>query len=112
MGHLKFKLNADGSSLDNPGRIGANALIRDHNGNWVIDAYRHIRRAASVEVELWALREIEADATPVLYFMQSSTNRNILLSHLVDECKKLFYSMSSTCWKHIFREGNKCVQIL
>ncbi|PPD86469.1 hypothetical protein GOBAR_DD16600 [Gossypium barbadense] len=64
MGHLKFKLNADGSSLDNPGRIGAVALIRDHNGNWVIDAYRHIRRAASVEVELWAFREIEADATP------------------------------------------------
>ncbi|KAH1057457.1 hypothetical protein J1N35_035522 [Gossypium stocksii] len=103
----------DGSSLDNPGRIGADVLIRDHhNGNWVIDAYRQIRRAASVEVELWALREIEADATPVLYFMQSSTNQNILLSHLVDECRTPFYSMSSSCSEHIFRKGNKCVQIL
>lgn len=76
-----LKLNINDLSLKNPNRVGANTLIWDHYGKWIIGSYKHIPRAISVEVELWALRddiqlakslnfdniEVYIDATTIIY---------------------------------------------
>ncbi|PPR81449.1 hypothetical protein GOBAR_AA39264 [Gossypium barbadense] len=37
-----YKLNTNGSSIDNPGKARAGAIIRNHDGEWVVGSYRHI----------------------------------------------------------------------
>ncbi|KAK5819675.1 hypothetical protein PVK06_024694 [Gossypium arboreum] len=66
-----------------PRKAEARALIRNHDGKWIVGSYRHIPRSTRVEAELWALRdglqlaknlnlervEIEVNATIVIHFM-------------------------------------------
>ena len=52
-----FKLNIDGSSLDNPGLAGGGGLIRNEKGEWVKGFARAIETTTSVAAELWALRD-------------------------------------------------------
>ena len=43
-----FKLNADGASFGNPGKVDGGGLIRDHHGSWVKGYMRHIGFASSI----------------------------------------------------------------
>lgn len=116
-----YKLNIDGSAIDNPGKARVRAFI-DHTGSWVIGAYRRIPRAIAIEVELWALRngllstsdsnitnlEIKVVATIIIQFMYVVKVFNIILSPLIDECWMLFHSMNFKSLKHVFWKRNKC----
>ncbi|KAL0014579.1 hypothetical protein SO802_001648 [Lithocarpus litseifolius] len=51
-----FKLNIDGSSIDNPVKAGGGGIIRNHHGNWVRGFARSIGIALSDIAELWALK--------------------------------------------------------
>ena len=52
-----FKLNSDGSSFRNPGRVGGGGIIRNADGEWVTRYARAIRNTAIVAAELWVLRD-------------------------------------------------------
>ena len=44
----RFKLNADGASFGNPGKVDGGGLICDHHGSWVKGYMRHIGFASSI----------------------------------------------------------------
>ncbi|KAL4627094.1 hypothetical protein ACB092_05G142800 [Castanea dentata] len=46
-----FKLNTDGASLGNAGRVGGGGVIRDHEGTWIRGFSRKIGHTTSVMAE-------------------------------------------------------------
>lgn len=46
-----FKLNSDGASFRNPGKVSGGGLVRDHHGKWVKGYMRHIGVASSITAE-------------------------------------------------------------
>lgn len=49
------KLNTNGSLIDNLGRAGLGAIIKDHNGNQAKGCCQHILKARNIEAKLWTL---------------------------------------------------------
>lgn len=70
-----MKLNTDESSVRNLGKTGVDAIIRDHEGNWVVESFRHSPCATSAEVELWATRD-GLHLTVVISFISNVHNSN------------------------------------
>ncbi|XP_065622950.1 uncharacterized protein LOC136064750 [Quercus suber] len=52
-----FKLNTNGASSGNPGKVGCGGLIRDCNGRWIKGFSRSIGHASNFVAEFWALRD-------------------------------------------------------
>ena len=52
-----YKLNIDGASLGNLGRVRGGGLIRDSSRNWVESFSRSIARETSMIAKFWALRD-------------------------------------------------------
>ena len=52
-----YKLNTDGASIGNPGKVGGGGVIRDCHGDWVKGYSRSIGHTTSVLAEWWALRD-------------------------------------------------------
>ena len=46
-----FKLNADGASFGNLGKVGGGGLIRDHYRSWVKGYIKHIGFASNITAE-------------------------------------------------------------
>ena len=51
------KLNTDGASLGNPGKVGGGGIIRDSDGKWMKGFARSIGFTTSITAEFWALRD-------------------------------------------------------
>lgn len=51
------KLNIDGTTFGNPGKVGGGGLIRISHGNWIKGFSRSIGYTTSLMAELWALRD-------------------------------------------------------
>ena len=51
-----FKLNTDGSALDNPGLVGARGVLQDHQGQWILGFSVHVGLATNNLAELAAVR--------------------------------------------------------
>lgn len=119
-------MNTNGSAIGNPGRVGASALIRDHDYIWVRGCYRFIPKANNTVVELWTLRngltlamdlnlsylETEVDATAIINFLSNLSNVNSLLASLIDDCRMLWTIIPNARVKHVFREDNRRVDAL
>ncbi|KAH1114791.1 hypothetical protein J1N35_008169 [Gossypium stocksii] len=94
-----LELNTDSSSIGNPGIGGAETIIRDHNGSWIIGSHCHFPFATNIETELWAVRDrltlarrldlrhldIEVDATLIIHFMSNNSFSNPTLFPLIDK---------------------------
>ena len=94
-----FKLNADGASFGNLGKVGGGGLIRDHYGSWVKGYIKHIGFASNITAEFWALKDglmlvsqlgitqllVELDAKVVMDLMLSSksSNNSFLLCSMI-----------------------------
>ena len=52
-----FKLNLDGASCGNPGKVRGGGILRDCNGMWIRGYARSIGYASSIIAEFWALRD-------------------------------------------------------
>ena len=94
-----FKLNADGASFGNLGKVGGGGLIRDHYGSWVKGYIKHIEFASNITAEFWALKDglmlvsqlgitqllVELDAKVVMDLMLSSksSNNSFLLCSMI-----------------------------
>ena len=92
------KLNTDGASLGNPGKVGGGGIIRDSDGKWMKGFARSIGFTTSITAEFWALRdgllladqigvqnlEIELDAKVVVELVQSKNpSKSISNSHSI-----------------------------
>ena len=67
-----FKLNTNGSSLDNPIKASASGFIRNHFGECIGGFYRNLGNALNTAAELWALRD-------ELMLTQSMNTTNLLI---------------------------------
>ena len=98
-----FKLNSDGASCGNPGKVGGGGLIRDCNGLWIKGYARSIRYAISITTEFWALRDglklalnegiqqliVELDAKVVVDLIKSNSATNKSHAPLLYDCRCL-----------------------
>ena len=120
-----YKLNIDGASLGNLGRVRGGGLIRDSSRNWVESFSRSIARETSMIAKFWALRdglilasqldiqylEIELDAK-VVDLINSSNPSNAAYSSLLVDCKLLLNMLPRARVKHVFWEANLCADAL
>ena len=120
------KLNSDGSSLGNPGRAGGGGLIWDEEGNWVLGYSRQIGITSSFIAELWALRDglmmcvdrnfpavvVEMDAKVIIEVLNNPNNTNLIISSIVDDCRKLASRIPRIQFEHCYREANRSADML
>ena len=98
-----FKLNIDGTSCGNPGRVGGGGVLRDSAGEWVKGFVRNIGSTTSIIAEFWALRgglqmaillavqnlEVELNTKVVLDLICSKNSPNAAYSSLLFDCRLL-----------------------
>lgn len=98
-----LKLNTDGASLGNPGKVGRGGVIRDSAGRWVKGFSRSIGLATSMMAECWALRDglslttqlgiqnivVELDAKTIVDILHSNQETNNSFSPLLIDCRLL-----------------------
>ena len=121
-----FKLNANGASFGNPGKVDGGGLIRDHHGSWVKGYMRHIGFASSITAKFWALKDglmlasqlgitqllVELDANVVVDLMLSSKSFNNSFSTLLNDCNYLLCQFNQVRISHVYQEANKCTDHL
>ena len=121
-----MKLNTDGSSLGNPGIAGGGGLIRDDYGRWIVGFSRRIGVTSCFLAELWALRdglrlcvsrkfhavEVEIDAKAIVDALNNPRYSNLFVSAIMDDCRTLFSQIPRTCFRHCYREMNRCADAL
>ena len=120
------KLNTDGSSLGNSGLAGGGGVIRDSCGSWLGGFSQHIGHTASVQAELRAFKDgliliidlvipylvVEMDSLVAVDLVSSLSTVNVFLRSLVNDCRLLLEKFDRVSIKHIFKEANKCANIL
>ena len=121
-----MKLNTDGSSLGNPGLARGGGLIRNKEGIWVAGFARKIGITTSFFAELWALRdglnlcisrgiaavEVELDAKAIVDVVINPKYSNICAFVPMDDCRHLIKQFPQICFKHCYREANRCADAL
>ena len=119
-------LNTDGSLTGSGGLAGGGGLIRDGNGSWVTGFARKIGTATSFLTELWALRDglrlclqiqaqtvcIELDAKAVVDALSSHSCTNTVIYSIMEDCRHLVNQIPQTRVKHVYREANRCADLL
>ncbi|XP_042964656.1 uncharacterized protein LOC122298876 [Carya illinoinensis] len=114
-----FKLNVDGSSLGNPGHMGAGGVIRDAKGNLIWAFAKELGYGLNNEAELSALYygllfckdldigrvEIELDSLLVVHWLQKG---RCGIWYLEDYWEKIQVMVETLEVKiqHVYREGN------
>ena len=119
-------LNTDGSVVVNFGIARGGGLTRDANGDWVTGFTRRIGTTTSFLAELWALRDglqlclqihaqatlIELDSKTIIDAFNSQTHSNTIVSSIMDDCRHKVSRIPQTCFRHIYREANRCADFL
>ena len=120
------KLNTDGASCKNPGKADGGGVIKDCHGDWVKGFSRSIGHTTSVMAEWWALRdglnlaiqlgisklEIELDAKVIVEVLKSTNCPNRSFTTLPCDCRCLMARFRQVRVGHVFREANKCADLL
>ncbi|OMO86377.1 reverse transcriptase [Corchorus capsularis] len=121
-----FKLNSDGSTLDNPGLSGSGGCIRNEFGEWMYGYARNIVHATSVHAELWGLRdglklaldkgisllEVSIDAKVVITLIEKANANLHPLGNLIIDCRTLMSQFHRLKLSHCYREGNRLADAL
>ena len=117
-----YKLNLDGSSLGNPGRVGGGGLIQNDKGEWIKGYARNVGHTTSVAVEFWALRDglklcttlklpvliIELDTKLIVDLLQKEDGCQNCIDALVSDCKTKLRAILMVQIQHCYHEANKC----
>ena len=94
-------------------------------GEWIVGFARPLGRTNSCMAKLWALRDglllakelginnviVELDALSVVLLMKNNTC-NLLMEHLLTNCRNLLKEFPNTQVVHAYREANQCVDSL
>ena len=121
-----IKLNSVGLAMGNPGLAGGGGIIRDKNGAWLARFARAIGTTASVEAELWAVRDglqlcktigiqalkVDLDAKIVVDWLVNPLRANLHHSLLISDYRDLVTTFLEVSIKHCFREVNHCASRL
>ena len=114
------KLNTDGASIGNPGKVGGEGVIRDCHGDWVKEYSRSIGYTTSVLAVWWALwdglilaiqlginqLEVELDAKVIVELLNGAECPNRSYSPLLNDCRSLIARLVQVRVRHCFREAN------
>ena len=98
-----FKLNTNGASNGNPGKVGGGGLVRDWNEKWIKGFSRSIGHASSFIAEFWVLRDglklaldmgvlrlvMELDAKVVVSLLTSTGGANKPYVPFLNDCRYL-----------------------
>lgn len=101
-----YKLNTDGSSLDNPGKSGIGGVIRDKNGNWVAGFMGNVFHATNIASELYALQkdlsmahvnnltplEIDIDCKEIIHLL---ANDHPTYTYILSDCRELLRKLGT-----------------
>ena len=121
-----FKLNTDGSSLNNLGIARGGGLIRDDNGSWIVGFARKVGVTTCFLAELWALQdglslcvsrkcqvvEVEIDAKAIVDALSNPNYSSIFVSSIMDDCRNLLSQIPQMCFRHCYCEMNRCADAL
>ena len=120
------KLNSDGSVVGNSKKAGGEAMLRCSNGDLVAGCLRKLGNTSCTLAELWALRDgpllakqlnlenicVDMDAEFLVYLLSNTTVVNLSFQPLLSNCRNLMKTFLNCIVTHVFREANKCVDIL
>ncbi|OIT22333.1 putative ribonuclease h protein [Nicotiana attenuata] len=118
-----YKLNIDGSSLGNPGRVGIGGVIRDWDSNWIIGFTMSIHHATNIFTEGLALIQglriaiqqsirrlvVETDCNLLINML---TNENGPYQNLITDCRWMLTRAGEPQVTHVFREANGVADIM
>ncbi|PKI57332.1 hypothetical protein CRG98_022277 [Punica granatum] len=121
-----MKLNTDRSASGNLGRAGAGGILRNELGRWIRGFALFLGTTNSLVAELWAIHEglvmakslgirslwVELDAKVVMELIWGSSQDNLLLKSLIDDCRELRRHFREVRVQHVYREGNKVTDAL
>ncbi|GKV41682.1 hypothetical protein SLEP1_g49181 [Rubroshorea leprosula] len=114
-----FKLNTDGSVINNPSLATSGGLIRDHRGHWIRGFSRKIGIASSLVAKIWGIRDglllakqldiqslvVEVDSFIAFQLLSTGTDHHPLCSFISD-CRALVVDCN------MFTERAICVLII
>ena len=120
------KLNTDGAVGGVPGKAGGGGVLHCCRGNWVAGFSRKLGAVSSTMAELWALKDglllakqlnfrninVELDAKFIVHLLSDPNTVNLMLEPLLNDCRTLINLMPNCTMTHIFREANRCVDIM
>ncbi|KAK9991878.1 hypothetical protein SO802_026863 [Lithocarpus litseifolius] len=121
-----YKLNSNGSFLENPRLAGGGGLIRDDKGDWIKGYARAIGITTNVAAESWALRDgirlcialkipvviIELDAQVVVDLLKKNASHPSGIGALVSDYKNGLKEISMVQIQHCYQEAKKCADTL
>lgn len=112
-----YKLNTDGSCLDNPGNGGVWDMIRNSNGDWGLGFAQYFSYATNNLMELLALIQglqlvlqhrllpihVNIDFEEIIEMLQQG---NLVYNPPLHECRLLLGKLGPTIIQHCYREEN------
>ena len=121
-----IRLKTDGASSGNPGLAGCGGLLRNESCECIKGFSRNIGRATNFTAELWGLRDgltlckdlnlcainIQIDAKAIIELLANPLCSNIVVTPIVDDCKRLLSQIPQVKLGHCYREANGCADFL
>ncbi|GLT63420.1 hypothetical protein SLA2020_359870 [Shorea laevis] len=120
------KLNCDGSYFHHTGRIGAEGVLRNCNGDWILGFSKNLGFGTNNDAEFWGVKlglklaldlgfrrlEIEADSLLVINTINGAFAANASHKPLIQCCRSLILKFDEVRIKHVYREANGVADIL
>ncbi|KAK4706306.1 hypothetical protein R3W88_034140 [Solanum pinnatisectum] len=120
------KLNTDGSALDNPGKLGAGGIIRDHRGEIILAFSTPMGEGTNNQAEIeaaifgmtWLLQlgyknvYLEVDSQILVDWIMAKTKPLWSVNTQVQQMKALIGQTSNFRCKHTYREANSVADSL
>ncbi|KAK4716362.1 hypothetical protein R3W88_014700 [Solanum pinnatisectum] len=120
------KLNTDGSALDNPGKLGAGGIIRDHRGEIILAFSTPMGEGTNNQAEIgaaifgmtWLLQlgyknvHLEVDSQLLVDWIIAKTKPPWSVNTQVQQMKALIGQTSNFRCKHTYREANSVADSL
>ncbi|XP_019252877.1 PREDICTED: uncharacterized protein LOC109231690 [Nicotiana attenuata] len=114
------KINSDGSALSNPGRMGAGAIIKNHQGDFIHAIASPLGEGTNnlAETEAaflgvkWCIDNgfskvhLEADSALLIHWLTSSATPPWTLAMHIHKLKELCQQCESIYYSHVYIEGN------
>lgn len=121
-----YKLNTDGSALQNSGKIGGGGILRDHQGK-IVYAFSlpfgfGTNNIAEIKAALYGLEwcdqhgykrvELEVDSQLLCNWIKNKTNIPWIYEDLIQQIKQITRKIEQFQCHHIYREANITADLL
>ena len=122
-----LKINIDGSALSNSGIVGAEGVLRDHSGRWILGFSLHVGLTTNDMAKLAVVRQGLAMAWNMGFkFLQLELDSNVVLTWLTNnnmsyptnmmplicDCRNLLDHEWEGHVQYVYHEANGCADAL